>query len=221
MSETQETTRSHCNSCSRETKHLVLGSRRIDGSDELQQYGTVTWWDKYELLECGGCEHVSMRHTSFFEFDDEPTAKIYPPMVTRKRPPWISEVPTGIGSMMEQVYGALDSNSRGLAVMGSRAVMDMLLTDKVGDVGSFGEKLDNLVSSGIVGAKNRAFLEAALDAGSAAAHRGHEPTVADVQAVIDIVENLLQASYHLGTLAKRLKKSTPKRKKVRNRRGAS
>jgi hypothetical protein len=213
MPNDKESTRSHCNSCSRETKHLVLGLRKIEDSEEVEEYGTVTWWNKFELLECSGCENVSMRHTSFFEFDDEPTVVIYPPKLSRKRPPWLGDIPPVMRSMLEQVYGAMDVGSRALAVMGARTVIDLLLTDKVGDAGTFGEKLDALVTKGIIGGQNRIFLEAALEAGNAAAHRGHEPVVADVEAVIDIVENVLHASYVLGHLAERLKKTTPARKK--------
>jgi hypothetical protein len=93
----------------------------------------------------------------------------------------------------------------------SGAAIDMIMTDKVGDVGSFGKKLEALEKNGVIGSKNREVLEAALDAGSAAAHRGYQPTTDDMGAVMDIVENLLQAAYHLNSLAERLKKATPAR----------
>jgi hypothetical protein len=96
-------------------------------------------------------------------------------------------------------------------MMGARALIDLVMLDKVGDTGTFSEKLKALVSQGYVSTLNREFLEAALEAGHAATHRGHEPTTADVNRMMDIIENLLQAVYVLGDAAEQLKKRTPKR----------
>jgi len=91
--------------------------------------------------------------------------------------------------------------------------MDMLIVEKVGDAGTFKQKLKKLQDAGFVGAKNVEVLDAALDAGSAAAHRGHAPKPSDVNAVMDIVENLLHAVYVLPGMAQGLKKTTPSRPK--------
>jgi len=113
---------------------------------------------------------------------------------------------------MDEIYSALHANSRRLALMGARTVVDMLLMDKVGDLGTFSEKLAQLEGHGFVGRKNREFLGAALDAGNAAAHRGYQPKKEHLDHVMDIVENLLQAVYILEEAADELKKSTPARK---------
>lgn len=212
MADETEVVRSHCNRCANETKHLVIAARKVDDSNELEDYGPIYWWDLYELVECRGCEKVSMRHTNYFDPTDETTITTYPPKVLRRRPHWLYQLPTAIVALMQQTYLALDTDSRALALMGARTAVDMVMTDKVGDAGSFPKKLDALEQSGIIGSKNRAVLEAALEAGNAAAHRGFQPSTDDMNAVMDIVENLLQASYHLNSLAERLKESTPGRK---------
>jgi hypothetical protein len=209
--------RSHCNGCARETKHIVLASRRVEDGEELEDYGPIEWWDLYELVECRGCENVSMRHTYYFGPTEELTTTTYPPKSLRRRPHWFHQLPKSLLTIMEQTYQALDNDGRALALMGARAAVDMVMTDKVGDAGSFANKLDALEQSGIIGSRNRAVLNAALDAGNAAAHRGYQPSTDDTNAVMDIVENLLQASYHLSSLAGRLKQSTPKRKGRRKR----
>ena len=214
MQNPKETIRSHCNLCSNITKQFVLARREVDKSDEIEEYGTITAWDRYELLECGGCESVSMRHTSYHEFDDGETVVNYPPKVTRKRPPWIWELPGELLNILRQVYTALDASSMALAVMGARTLIDLLLTDKVGDIGTFADKLNALERTGMIGKNNRAFLEAALEAGNAAAHRGHNPRSADVEAVMDIVENVLHAAYFLESQAEQLKRTTPPRTKT-------
>ena len=100
--------------------------------------------------------------------------------------------------------------------MGARAVLDMMLVDKVGDTGSFAKKLQQLEAQGFVGAKNREFLEAALDAGSAAAHRGHRPKQEDLTHAMDIIENILEGIYALEKAADDLKKTTPARSRQNN-----
>lgn len=95
--------------------------------------------------------------------------------------------------------------------MGARAVLDMVLVEVAGDKGSFSAKLDELEKQGFIGSKNKEVLSAALDAGNAASHRGYMPSPKDTNAVMDIVENLLQSIYHLKSLAESLKKTTPVR----------
>jgi len=167
---------------------------------------------KSEMLECCGCEMVTLRCTEscpeigYFE------TEYFPPRVSRRLPTWIVEVGNlQIMSLLRETYAALHADSRMLAMMGARALIDLVMFDKVGDRGTFGEKLDALSSKGYVSTLNRQFLEAALEAGHAATHRGHEPTAEDVNRVMDIIENLLQAVYVLKGAADKLKKATPKR----------
>jgi hypothetical protein len=96
-------------------------------------------------------------------------------------------------------------------MMGARTLVDMMMVDKVEDVGAFSAKLKELEKSGFVSSKNREVLEVALDAGSAAAHRGYAATTEEVNIVMDIVENMLQAVYVFPRVAKKLKETTPPR----------
>jgi hypothetical protein len=183
------------------------------GTDYIEGWGDASWSDKYDLLRCAGCEAVSMRHVDWFEPTEETSVRIYPPRVARRKPNWLGTLPSETERLMKEVYAALDANSRALAMMGVRAVVDMVLVSQVGDSGGFAAKLKLAEQAGTISKKNREVLEAALDAGNAAAHRGHVAKTEDVQAVMDIVENLLQAEYHLQSLAERLRETTPPRPK--------
>ena len=101
-----------------------------------------------------------------------------------------------------------------MAVMGARALVDMAIMDKVGDKGSFDQKLSALEEEGFVSKRNREVLTAALDAGNASAHRGHKFEAREVNQIMDIVENLLQAIYALEDAAQNLKTATPPRKRA-------
>jgi hypothetical protein len=98
-------------------------------------------------------------------------------------------------------------------MMGARTLVDMVMVEKVGDVGGFAEKLKQLENAGFVSSRNRQVLEAALDAGSAVAHRGYSAGPREVDIVMDIVENLLQTVYVLHDAARKLTRSIPPRPK--------
>jgi hypothetical protein len=203
--------RAPCRECHGETKHLVLCKREVDGEDKENGW---QWRDTYEFLECGGCGKVSLCHTFDFSEEPEPTVRHYPPPVSRRKPSWHRDLPYDLMSLLSEVYSALDADSRRLALMGARTVADMVLEEAVGDIGSFAEKLRELEKQGFVGKRNREILRVALDAGSAAAHRGFQPTTEDLTTVMDIIENVVQAVFVLESAAKRLREATPPRQSV-------
>ena len=75
----------------------------------------------------------------------------------------------------------------------SQTLVDLFIVRKIGDQGTFVEKLKKLEQAGFLSAKNRELLDAALNAGHAAAHRAYLPKREQLWTVMDIVENLLQS----------------------------
>ena len=209
-----ETKRIHCNQCGNKTKHLVIATRNHHGSAPHDDQCEVSWDTIYDLLECCGCEEISLRRRYYFSEWNFGDVEItyYPPRVARRLPPWKNKLPDEMMSLLEEVYTALQADSRSLAMMGARAIIDMVIFKEVGDVGTFAQKLAALQKSGFLSDKNRELLDAALDVGNAASHRGHCPERKHVQNVIDIVENLLQSTI-LQAVVDDLKNATPKRKK--------
>lgn len=199
--------RCHCNNCGRTTAHELISHRSVDEQDDDSGF----WWtDTYDTLECRGCKSVCLRYGYEDAGGGEETA-FYPPPVSRRSPTWRWNLPADMREMLDEIYRALHNDSSRLALMGARTLVDLLLTSQVGDVGSFKRKLVALQNKGVITAKHAEVLEAALDAGSAAAHRGFRPDTGDLNAVMDIVENLLQSIYHLEKLAIGLQKKTPAR----------
>lgn len=207
---------SHCNLCARDTKHDCLKEKaqsfdRTWNGEYEYQFGKVT-----RLLECRGCEEISLRvdwwHSEYEEGDH---IDYFPPRVSRQPPHWQVHLPEEWQSMMAEIYSALHANSRRLAMMGARALVDMYMNNVVGDTGGFVVKLNQLVSSGYLGTQDKEVLEAALEAGHAASHRGHLPSSSSVNHVVDIVENLLQ-KHALAKSAASLKKQTPPRLKAQS-----
>lgn len=146
------------------------------------------------------------------EVDISDVIEQYPPRVSRALPSWRFEIPVEIGTLLNEIYAALHADSSRLAMMGARTAVDMYMNLVVGDVGGFAKKLDRLVADGHLSAIDKGTLEAALEAGHAAAHRGHCPSSTEVNQVMDIVENLLQ-KFALSKAAADLSKGIPGRSK--------
>ena len=204
--------KAHCSSCGATTNHSLIAERDQRGSEQYDEHYHVSWSATYKMLECCGCETVHLSRIYWCSEWERGDVEIrrFPPAVSRRAPAWHSELKSDVRSLFEEVYAALHADSRRLAVMGARALLDIFMTQEVGDVGSFAEKLKQLEAKGIVSTRSHELLDAALEAGHAAAHRGHNPKPEEVKHVIDIVENLFAGSL-LGSAAESLRKATPPR----------
>lgn len=137
----------------------------------------------------------------------------FPPRVSRKKPAWLTQQPelNDYIELFDEVYTALHADSRRLAMMGARAVIDLAVARMLGsDPGNFTAGMNELVAAKRLSDEERALIDAAFDAGSAAMHRGHQPEVDDVNTAIDIVERVVHAEI-LKKKAKALADATPKR----------
>lgn len=219
MSSDPSIVKSHCNQCGQETKHDLLHRKQTQDSESIDggRY-EVSWSRTWLLLECRGCGDVSLLKRDWCSendpFDPEEDT-YYPPRVSRKRPEWTrqSDVPDEYDDLLNETYIALQADSRRLAMMGARALIDIFINRKVGDVGGFEQGLKAVCEKGYLSKTNREVIEAAIGMGHASAHRGHQPTVQQANAVIDIVENLIQSDV-LSATAEKLKAATPPRKKA-------
>lgn len=203
--------RVHCNRCRLKTLHRLVATATDKGSDWEEHVGEIFWHTVFEMLQCCGCGEAVLRRTHEWSEDPDPDIRYFPPPVSRQPPRWVWKIPHSLNVILNEVYHSLDAHNLSLPMIGARTLMDMLMVEKVGDAGTFKQKLKKLQDAGFVAAKNVEVLDAALDVGNAAAHRGHAPKAAEVNAVMDIVENLLHAVYVLPGMAQGLKKTTPTR----------
>ncbi|MEY3498428.1 MAG: hypothetical protein RL308_97 [Bacteroidota bacterium] len=95
--------------------------------------------------------------------------------------------------------------------MGARTLLDLFIVEKIGDMGTFKQKLEKLVNEKHISESSKELLEIALEYGHATIHRGYVPTKNDINGVLDIIENILHSEV-LTTKSQILKDSAPKRK---------
>ncbi|MFC3282348.1 DUF4145 domain-containing protein [Litchfieldella rifensis] len=190
---------------------------RVDLDDEGHAIGSsgAVW----VLYECQGCENVVLRrrfwHTDMERGESEEESCYntwYPPLISRQIPEWHKELPDAERRLISEVYVALHAKALSLTTMGLRALLDMYIVRKIGDVGTFNEKLEKLQQGGFLSAAQLKQLDTALDAGNAAAHRGFCPPEETVAFALDVVEVLLHQD-HLGHKSKKVSSGIPKREK--------
>ena len=98
--------------------------------------------------------------------------------------------------------------------MGARALIDLMLADMLTkDKDTFEQKLDKAVEAGLIGASQKTKLAIAIEAGSAASHRGFAPTLSQVEDVLEIVETNLKDRYVVQAASDRLREKIPQRRK--------
>lgn len=217
MSEPPKIVLAHCNKCGHETKHEIASEhpRRTSEVVDHEQGIEVSWLTTYSMLECRGCEEVSLCRAEWCSEDDPMDQRprtYFPPRVSRRKPAWVDRlvVPEKYEGLLNEIYVALHADSRRLAVMGARTLIDAYITRRVGDQGNFTKGLKKLVEKNFISEKQREIVDSAVDAGSASAHRGHCPSANDINVVIDIVENLIHNEL-LTDPAAALRQTTPPR----------
>lgn len=218
---TEKTETLHCSRCLGLTKHTVLIQRDTENRDDIDDEGHaigssgVVW----VLYECQGCENVVLRrrlwHSDMQPGESETEASYntwYPPLVERPIPNWHRDLPNPEYRLSSEIYIALHAEALSLAMMGIRALLDMYIVRKIGDVGPFKEKLKRLQERGFLSAAQLVQIEPTLSAGHAAVHRGFSPSKETVAFTLDVVEALLHQDL-LGTRSEEIGAGIPQKTK--------
>lgn len=232
MKSQADITKAHCNFCVGKRNHLFIHKHERKWEEQISDdppdwiYGK----DLYELLQCAGCERITLRHTAWFcgDCDDEgspiPRVSYYPPPIFRRQPKWllgmeglhfivspISFVPR----LFKEVYTALHDDCPSLAAMGIRALLERVMITQVADQGTFAKNLLAFQEQGFISVRQQEVLEATLEVGHASIHRAYDPTPDDLRMTLDITENILESVYVSGDQAKKLKQRVPPKNQKR------
>ena len=126
--------------------------------------------------------------------------------------PWLGKLPQDAQILMNEIYAAVKAGTFALPAMGIRAVVDVISREvQQADIGSFRKKLDGLRDSGHLTPAQHDSLEAVVDAGNAAAHRGFAPSAEALGSMLIAVEHLLHVIYVMPESTRLLRAGTPKR----------
>lgn len=96
--------------------------------------------------------------------------------------------------------------------MGVRALIEVVMVDKIGDQGTFNQNMKAFVDKGYLSGRQVNVLESVLGMGHAAIHRGHIPTHDDVVMGMSFAESLIQMVYVHESQSTRIASRTPQRR---------
>lgn len=136
----------------------------------------------------------------------------------RTEPKWLHELNTildnekeFIHDLMKDIYSSLHNNSRRLATMGIRALLEHIMINKAGDQGSFSKNIDSFAAEGYISLSQEEILKTILEAGHATIHRYYSPSTEDLHTCMDIAESIVASIYIHPEKANKLKDKIPKR----------
>lgn len=209
--------KAHCNKCQRETNQEIICTETTSWEDEIDEGVILYGKDVYEMLKCCGCDSIILRHQEYFCDEPSSTFHHYPPAISRPEPKWLHEL-NNIGDegriiyeLLKEIYSSLHNNSRRLATMGIRALIEHVMINKTGDKGSFSQNLEAFAAYGLISLSQEDILNTVLEAGHATMHRAYSPSPEDLHTCMDIAESIIASVYVHPKRAKLLKTKIPKR----------
>lgn len=228
-----------CAKCNGKTTHQILASIDVDGKeyDQIENW-EVSWVEHYQIIQCGGCNSISFRHTSWFSEDvDYVTGEtgeieqLYPKRGLDTLP---FKSYYNVPSNLQKVYGELidcfNNNNLILCAAGLRAIVEGICAER-GVVDGPVEQMQKDGSTMIVRKKDlRARISGLQEKGlltktssdtlhehrylgNDAVHQLARPSTNELRLAIEIVEHTLEQLYELPEKAEELKRAKALRQK--------
>lgn len=203
----------HCNHCLgprwHKTLHKVQQTHSQEYGEDEDFFEEVC---NYRLAECHGCESISLHTEWWCSGQAEHLIEQWPPKVSRRQPKWMTELFLAENiynpykrEFLNEIYASLKNNSLRLAVLGIRALLEQIMIESVKDQGSFVKNLNKFESEGYISKIQKEAIDPVIEAGHASMHRGFKATEQEVEAIMDVVENLIESIYIGKQKAARLK----------------
>jgi hypothetical protein len=196
----------HCNTCLGQRWHTVLYSTKreyVEESDIGFQYEEVT---VYRLAECDGCDTITMHTAWNSSAQPETIEEQWPPKVSRNQPKWMHELFMSGGAsnpfkheFIREIYSSLKVGNFRLTVLGVRALLEQVMLEKIEDQGTFAGNINAFESAGFISRIQREAIMPVIEAGHASMHRGFKATEQQVEAILDITENVIESIYIAGS----------------------
>lgn len=204
-----------CKLCDHDTRHRILAETFAHWINEDD---TVDVWDRYQIIQCQGCQSVSFRVASkcseCIAFDERSgrqyyreSVELFPNRICGRRFIRDSNLfPDTVLRLYEEVHGALCAKFSSLVVMGLRSLIDIVCIDQKIHEENLYLRIEALSKSGCISCEEAKTLHRLRHMGNAAVHENKEHTDQQIGAAYDVVEHLLIGIYVIPSKAARLPK---------------
>lgn len=129
------------------------------------------------------------------------SVKYFPYRMFRVKPKWALgpcpklPLPNEVRKLYTEMYDCLYAGLYAASAMVARALIETVLINHEGDKGAFQKHVDGLHAKGLISDHSKKLLEASLEIGHAAIHRGYWPEEERVHLIIEVIENLMLTLY--------------------------
>jgi hypothetical protein len=226
----------HCTECKRSTRHRVCISLDKTASEHnAEERWYIGWSDRYQVIECQGCETVSFRHHSWFSEDqydednDGTTERIYPLRnkdAVSARP--YHNVPSNLRRIYTELIDCFNNDSPTLCAAGLRALVEGICAQQgivEGPIevpakggGTQIIRRDNLEGriaglqeKGLLTEQSAQTLHQHRYLGNSAVHELARPSTDELKLAVEIVEHVLEQLYELPEKAAELRRAIARR----------
>ncbi len=198
-----------CRECKRKTKHLILTSIEIDGSERLSIDYEMHWCVSNQIVQCQGCETISFRRVSTDsenppiqvgpdEYEEDEFIELYPnPNEGRQVLSDEHILPSKIQRIYKETIKSLNNSQPVLTGIGIRALIETVAKEKQASSRDLYGKINDLVGQGVLTQEGADILHKLRTLGNEAAHEVKPHSDQQLGLAMDVVEHLLQGVYIL------------------------
>lgn len=236
-----------CATCKSDTNHEAVqtvdsfGSEVISYGSGENDYNSIDWSDRYQVIKCLGCDTFSFRHKNWFseaeeyygpdDYHDGTTVRIYPQrgkdVLAAKD---FYNVPKNLRAIYKEVISCFNNESPVLCAVGLRASIEGLCAENGVSDGpvevpksdgtvetkrrlNLQGKISGLSEKGLLTKKNAELLHEHRYIGNEAVHELSRPSDSDLKIAIEIVEHMFESLYEIPEKAEALKSARTKKAK--------
>lgn len=193
-----------CTQCAGVANHEILKSVEEAGWEKIGPDYDIHWGATKQIIKCCGCDTISFRSLSGNSEDVGPGGEgieheyLYPSRTEGRQ--CLSDdhlLPTDLERVYRETVSALNNKQPVLAGMGIRAIIENVSKEKNASGGDLFNKINDLVTKGVLTQDGADILHRLRVLGNSAAHevKAHQPV--ELNLAMDVVEHLLQAVYIL------------------------
>ncbi len=148
-----------------------------------------------QVFQCLGCERLHIFYTERQLKDDKnfkDNEYQLPKKVERNLPKWLVNINIDFFDLVSEIYSNFNNSHYISFSIASRTLLDVILTETLGDIGGFDKKLNKFLSEGHVTKNQYNVLSFLVNCGNASVHRAYKPTKEVATNILDIIEQLLK-----------------------------
>jgi hypothetical protein len=192
-----------CRDCKRETNHAILRCIMRHYADADPDTG-FEGWHEYQIAKCRGCDTLCFRsvtkdsETYDSEYGVIETIHVFPEPSNARHP--IDDymtLPINLRRIYLETVNSLNLKHPVLAGIGIRAIIETVVKDQQATGKVLQEKIDSLVTTGVLTKSGASILHELRILGNKAAHEVKAHSSKQLLLALDVVENLLKAVYIL------------------------